>query len=279
MRFSFKLVLAGMATLSAFLLALTHVGPTPVMPGFNTRFHTVDPCPDGSLCFGTEAGDLTTLVTLWVRAPSGASGWTARLNDGTSLAVRAEPWGARGAMLVIVRPDTQSTRAKFASGSGVTLEVSNHARVPFQLHDWRVDVSEKEGPDTRIRARWRAIWFAVSLVALAIGAVGAVSAQLGKEGQTRDIHTLGRELVAATVEELEPEEGEDIAAIRGVLGDVLLRRSSADNAVKKWAPGKSRSRQLQLLVTARKKFSKRWSEVLSTLQEYLEHLGGADGKG
>jgi hypothetical protein len=181
-------------------------------------------------------------------------------------------------VLLIAQPDTQFTRARFPWWSGVTLEVSNHARAPFHVLDWRVDVSEKEGPDTHGRARWRSAWFAISLTMLVIGAMAAVSEQLAKASAPRDIHSLGRELVAATIEELQPDPGEDIEAIRGVLRDVLLGRSSAGNAVKKWVPGKSPSRQLKVLATARAKFGKRWTEVLSGLREYLEYLGARDGQ-
>lgn len=135
-----------------------------------------------------------------------------------------------------------------------------------------MDVAEKEGYDSRKRARWRDRWFAISLFFLGIGAIAAVSEQLSKEASARDLHTLGRELVATTIDEMKPDRGEDLKPVQGLLHDVLLKRHSVDNAVKEWSPGTSHARQLQLLTTARVKFRADWGHVLATLTEYLAYL-------
>jgi hypothetical protein len=180
---------------------------------------------------------------------------------------------------VITRPDTLSSLAKFQWGSGVTLEVSNRRRIPFRVVDWRLDVSDKEGHDSRGRARWRNAWFIISLTLLVIGAMAAVSEQLGKEPPKPDTRTARLELVAATIREVKGKPDEDTAAMRALLSDILVDTMEVDVALAHRVPGMTWSRQRQFYFTAVKYFLDRWNRVLRELNEDIEYLqeGTDDG--
>lgn len=270
--------LAALAALSVVLLGLTRIGVTPIAPGTVTGFRQSAPCAGGTLCFGTDGGDLKVIVTLHLRAAGTPGGnWTAWLSDSTRLAVRAQGLPRGGLRLVIMKPEPLPRLAKFEWPSGLDLILRNDRGGVFSLVDWRVDVPDKEGADTRGRARWRGQWMVVCLVFLGIGAFAAVWGAFTRTTQP-GVRDLCSQLVRLTISEVDGAPEEDPEAMRALLEAVLLGTLPSSEAVTRHVRGRSYSRGIKVWFTARSRFENHWFKVLEILEDYTEKLNGpADG--
>jgi hypothetical protein len=267
-----KRLFTGLAAVSVILLALTKIGVTPIAPGLDTGFQQSSPCVRTTLCLETDGGDLKALVTLWVRR-SGVypAAWHAELSDGTRLAVRAEPVARQEWRLSIARPDTTSQLAKFSWPSGLTLKVWNDEMRALHLSDWRVDVPDREGYDSYERARWRKVWFVISLLLLIVGAIAAVSDRLSAkpvEPGELDVGALRVKLVRATIAGVEGDSDAETVVFRSLLDDVLLGTLTVNQAILRVAPDRSMARRQQLWFTAQSRFLEQWDKLLVSLQGY-----------
>lgn len=268
----FVAILTAVTAASAVLLGVSKIGPRTVVPGFDTGFEVRDDCSAGSVCLSTDGGDIRAMVTLSIVGPDLPARWRAHLSDGTPLTVRMNAWSPRSAELVLVKPDTTSPLAKFNWPSGIVVRVANAEKQPFQVRDWRVDVPDKEGFDSRTRAIWRGRWFAGALLVLVGALAAATLAPFASRPAKRDVETLCRELVSGTIDEMEGAPGEDMETMRALLRDVLLHPIPAIEAIQHRVPGKSRARQQQVWFAARARFHAHWIRVRSILDGYLGTL-------
>ncbi|HET7234193.1 MAG TPA: hypothetical protein VFJ16_29535 [Longimicrobium sp.] len=269
----FRRSLAALAALSALLLSLTKIGVTPIAPGSVTGFRQSRSCADGTLCFATDRGNLTSFVTLRLRPKSPPqSRWTAMLSDSTPLAVRVRPLTRGYVELKVVKADSSRRLAKFEWSSGLELILKNDAGGVYEVEDWRVDLPDREGADTLGRARWRTQWMIICLGLLGIGAFAAVFDALTKSARQPGVRDLCSDLVRLTISEVDGESAEDPKAMRELLTAVLLGTTPSSEAVARYAGKKSYARAKKVWFTARSRFQGHWFKVLHILEDYTEKL-------
>lgn len=278
MRHSLKRTLAALGAVSAILLGLAEVGVTPVAPGVDTGLETVRVCRAGALCLETDAGDLPVLVKLRfgpTRGPAGA--WKADLSNGTRLDVRVEPTPGPGHTLLLTHADSAESMAKFVWPSGVALRVWNERAPIPRLGHWRI-IPEKGGYDSTGRARWRTVWFAVSLVLLFVGVAAAATEFAGGAGgpaappQEPSVRSLAEELLRLTIAGVQGGNAEETRLVQQLLSSVLLGTLTVRQATEQVVPGWSASRQQQLFHTARARFVEQWTKVIEILSDYGNQL-------
>lgn len=268
----FKRILTALAAVSAILLALTRIGVAPIAPGLPTGFEPSSSCSTGTLCFITDCGDLKTLVTLWVTTREAPRGWHAELSDGTRLIVAAGEWRRNGYRVVLMKPDSLSRLAKFAWPSGTVLRLTTGSAADLHLADWRLDLPDKEGYDSRSRARWRGILSLIYLLLLCIGVISAFFVEWFKHPQAPDVRTLCTELVRLTISKVDGPAEEEPEVMRALLGDVLLSTVPPRQAMSIHAGGRPIWRQQQIWFAARSRFFEHWEKLLHILDGYRDQL-------
>lgn len=265
---------AALAALSAILLGLTEIGVTPIAPGTATGFRELQTCAADVLCFEADGGDLQALVTLQLRsADPGLGEWAAELTNGVRLHVDGRPVSSRETEIRISKPDSTLGLVKFAWPSGVALVVRESGGQRPDLIGWRVDLPDREGPDTRLRARWRAAWTIICVVLLCIGAFAAVFEALRAGPGRPDVRELCSDLVRLTISQVNGRPSEEPEVMRALLVDVLLGTVPSHQAFLRYTERKSYARAKRIWFTARARFEEHWSNVLRILGAYTDRLG------
>ncbi len=204
-------ILAAIAAASGSVLALTHLGANPVVPGKDLGVsHSVS--SDGAtILFESDAGDLDAVVRLNITPPF-ASSYTAHLTSGPSLGLTVVPSG--GTLLVTVHKADGSVTDKFLWPAPAKIRITRAAAAgspgPLAVQDWQIFPKDSES-ESQSKATQRKIWWWTSTVLLLLSA--AVTAIFVYQERTKAAKPSAhgaKDCVEALIEEIEVENDEEL---------------------------------------------------------------------
>src|SRR5215213_9144171 len=220
--------------IAAVLFGLQQIGAYPIAPGMDLGFDWESRSVQNQrvLALSTDSGNLECWLGLRLRCKD-AGGLTARLSDGTPLAVSSMPSINGKTWLVEISKADGSRQGKFVWPSGTELFLM-HDRESMQgavIEDWEIHTASGKH-DSKTRDLWRRAWSVLSLVLL----IGIVVGIFLKENPPRPAPT-PELFIAMAIEGMEGSSAEETEKLQTLLKEVVLEGARAEDALGALAGG------------------------------------------
>ena len=259
-----------LATIAATLLGLREIGGTPISRGYNTGFQWA-PDPSHSRVMLTVEPEGDMVCWLRLRVPGSTSNLTAEISTGTPLTVLPQEKDGADQWFAVAKKSLV-TQDKFEWSSGATIYLySQNKQTPFEIKDWYVFPNNKDF-DSKHRAKWRSLWFWISLVALALSALWAVIERVAKESKesSKTEPFSPQRCIEQLIASIDGKDAEESERMRWVLKKVLIEGTAVNDAIGT-LPLKKREQQSLWFKTAAQ-FRKKLENLILALGQYLNRV-------
>lgn len=262
---NFRRFVKALPAIAAVLFGLDQVGGNPLTPQPDLGLEWESRAVQGQrvLALRADSGNLECWIWLQLRCRD-AQGLTAKLSDGTPLAVSSTPSSDRGAWIVEISKAGGPRQAKFPWASGTELFLI-HDRESMQgarIDDWEVHTASGKD-DSKTREIWRRVWFGISLLLLLSVLAGAFV----KEDKPPRPAPTPELFIAMAIEGIEGASAQETEKLQALLKDVVLEGARAEDALAAAAGGNRR-----MWFKARRQFLNRLDHLIETIRFYRRRL-------
>jgi hypothetical protein len=258
-----------LAAVAATLLGVHEIGGAPISKGYNTGFKwSMDVSHSGLvLTAEPEGGDMVCWMRL--KLPAGIADLNAEISTGAPLSVLPQERDGANQWYAITKKSSVA-QDRFEWTSGATILLSSRTNPSgLDIKDWYIFPNNKDF-DSQHRAKWRHLWFWISLVSLIIACVGVAVERLSKEPSKPESFSPQR-WVEQVIGSIDGKDAEESERMRWVLKKVLIERTPAEDAVAA-LPFKKPREQLSLWFKARDHFRDKLRNLIKDLKEYLDRV-------
>lgn len=210
-----------LAAVAATLLGVHEIGGAPISKGYNTGFkRTTDPAHSRLLFTAEpEGGDMVCWIRL--KLPATVGDLSAEISTGIPLEVSPqEKDGADQWYAITKKSSVAQDKFEWASGATIFLSLSRSNPRAFDIKDWYIFPNNKDF-DSQHRAKWRHLWFWISLVSLIIACVGVVVERFSKEPSKPELFSPQR-CLEQLIDSVDGRDAEESERMRRVLKKVLI---------------------------------------------------------
>lgn len=250
---------------AAALFGLQQIGVNPVAPGLDLDFAWKSRSVQGQrvLALSSDSGTQNCWIRLRLRCEEPAR-LTAKLSNGTSLAVSSLPSGDGKTWFVELSRagEPQKTPFEWASGTEIYL-MHPRSMQGAGIEDWEVYAASGKS-DSKTRDRWRQVWFGISLVLLA----GILAGAFLKEDAPARPSPTPELFIAMAIEGMAGSSAEETKKLQALLKEVVLEGARAEDALAAFGGNR------RLWFKARRQFLDRLDHVIEAIQFYRRRLGG-----
>ncbi|HET9282613.1 MAG TPA: hypothetical protein VFR24_11690 [Candidatus Angelobacter sp.] len=205
-----------------------------------------------------------------MKLPATISDLNAEISTGVSLSVSPREKDGADQWFEITKKSSVA-QDKFDWGSGATLFLYSQAnQTPLEIKDWYIFPNNKDF-DSRHRAKWRALWFWISLAALLIACMGVIAERLSKEPSKPEFSA--QFCVKLLIESIDGKDSKESESMRWLLKKVLIEKTPVNAALsalplknlKKWE-------RRGLWFRTADQFRKKLEELIIDLDQYLSYV-------
>jgi hypothetical protein len=256
-----------LAVPAAALLGLKEIGGTPLSKGTDTGFTWHRAAPSGGLTLSNESGNLTCWIEL--KIPISNTGYTASLSTTGPLRTYTSSIDGTDQWLAIVTPSARpQDMFLWPAGATLLLVSADPANPDVSLHDWHVDLSDKQ-PDSQSDAARRKKLFIVGLVCLALSVIGGIL-EVWDKIQTKSTPITAQICIEALIQNVTGADKVETERMRAVLTLVLIKRIKVADALRT-IPLTPVERQALWFAT-RSQFRAMLTALIKDLLDYLGRL-------